>query len=171
MFTLKGRQLVLALLTLALFASNKWRLIFIKRKWVHWTSKTKLYGYIITDFFNESSKTVHVLSISGVTHIFDGLISIYIGTYLVVRFVFGSPWLSGRSSCIWFGGYMFLIGVSNVIAIKITLERSLVIISLIANILGLEIASFNGAIHIKLLWWENIYYWFFVKDDFMVKFP
>ena len=52
---------------------------------------------------------------------------------------------------------MFLIGVSNVIAIKITSERSLVIISLIANILGLEIASFNGAIHIKLLWGENIY--------------
>ena len=47
---------------------------------------------------------------------------------------------------------MFLIGVSNVIAIKIAFKRSLVIISLIANILGLEIASFNGAIHIKLLW-------------------
>ena len=92
------------------------------------------------------------LSISGVIHVFDGLISIYIGTYLVVRFVFGSSWLSGRSSCISFGGYMFLIGVSNVVAIKIAFKRSLVIISLIANILGLEIASFNGVIHIKLLW-------------------
>ena len=47
---------------------------------------------------------------------------------------------------------MLLIGVSNVVAIKIAFKRSLVIISLIANILGLEIASFSGVIHIKLLW-------------------
>ena len=109
------------------------------------------------------------LSISGVIHIFDGLIQIYIGTYLVVRFEFGSSWLSGRSSCIWFGGYILLIGVSNVIGIKIALKRSLVIISLKANILGLEIASFSGVIHVKLLWWENKV--IFVKDDFIVKFP
>ena len=82
---------------------------------------------------------------------------IYIGIYMVVRFEFESYWLSGRLSSIWIGGYMILIGVSNVVAIKIALRRSLVITSLIANILGLEIASFGGVIHIKLLWWENIY--------------
>ena len=63
------------------------------------------------------------LSISGVIHIFDGLISLYIGTYMVIRFGFESYWLSGRFSCIWIGGYMLLIGVSNVVAIKIALRR------------------------------------------------
>ena len=92
------------------------------------------------------------LSISGVIHIFGGLISLYIGIYMVARFEFESYWLSGRLSSIWIGGYMILIGVSNVVAIKIALRRSLVITSLIANILGLEIASLGGVIHIKLLW-------------------
>ena len=91
-------------------------------------------------------------SILGIIHIFDGLISICIGTYLVVRFGFGSYWPNAGSSCIWIGGYMLLIGVSNVVAIKIALKRSLVITSLIANILGLVIASLGGVIHIKLLW-------------------
>ena len=90
---------------------------------------------------------------------------------MVARFEFESYWLSGRLSSIWIGGYMILIGVSNVVAIKIALRRSLVITSLIANILGLEIASLGGVIHIKLLWWENIYYWIFVHDDFRVKLP
>ena len=71
---------------------------------------------------------------------------------MVVRFEFESYWLRGRLSSIWIGGYMILIGVSNVVAIKIALRRSLVITSLIANILGLEIASLGGVIHIKLLW-------------------
>ena len=71
---------------------------------------------------------------------------------MVARFEFESYWLSGRLSSIWIGGYMILIGVSNVVAIKIALRRSLVITSLIANILGLEIASLGGVIHIKLLW-------------------
>ena len=92
------------------------------------------------------------LSISGVIHIFGGLISLYIGIYMVARLEFESYWLSGRLSSIWIGGYMILIGVSNVVAIKIALRRSLVITSLIANILGLEIASLGGVIHIKLLW-------------------
>ena len=92
------------------------------------------------------------LSISGVIHIFGGLISLYIGIYMVARFEFESYWLSGRLSSIWIGGYMILIGVSNVVAIKIALRRSLVITSLIANIFGLEIASLGGVIHIKLLW-------------------
>ena len=47
---------------------------------------------------------------------------------------------------------MLLIGVSNIAAVKTALRRSLVITSLIANILGLEIASLGGVIHIKLLW-------------------
>ena len=42
---------------------------------------------------------------------------------MVVRFGFESYWLSGRFSCIWIGGYMLLIGVSNVVAIKIALRR------------------------------------------------
>ena len=71
---------------------------------------------------------------------------------MVARLEFESYWLSGRLSSIWIGGYMILIGVSNVVAIKIALRRSLVITSLIANILGLEIASLGGVIHIKLLW-------------------
>ena len=163
---------MLPLLTIALIASYKWRLIFIKRKKNEFVELAKLnyMGTSLQIYLMRAVKQYMFLSISGVIHIFEALISIYIGTYLVVRFGFGSSWLSGRCSCISFGGYMLLIGVSNVIAIKIALKRSLVIISLIANILDLEIASFSGVTHIKLLWWENIYYWFFVKDDFMAKF-
>ena len=109
-------------------------------------------GTSLQIYLMRAVKQYMFLSISGVIHIFNGLISIYIGTYLVVRFGFGSSWLSGRSSCISFGGYMLLIVVSNVVAIEIALKRSLVIVSLIANILGLEIASFNGVTYIKLSW-------------------
>lgn len=77
-----------------------------------------------------------------------GITSICFGIYLVVRVGFESYWLNGTASCIWVGLYILLIAALDLVAYHHSFKKSIVILSLIANMFGVGATCLCGVLYV-----------------------